>query len=970
MFEDAQREGGKAGCVQIEQPTIDALVEEQSRLFPNRIAIKCGERVLSYGELNRRANLLAHHLILRGLKPGGIVSVLCGKNISVVIAKLAVMKCGAAYASLDQGWPLEKIQEYLLVISTSIILRDRDDHLYETALGWINVFVPDEYPDGTISSPRVMKDIGNPIYLAPTSGSTGQPRPVVYPQEGLLNRFKDMNARYSNEKEQVVLATGSMSHVPIEWQLFWPLVNGARVVLPVIDIFKYPRELLACVAKEGVTLVDMIASYFDVFSRFAFEAPGKLKSVQYILIGGEAINASLVSRFKKRFPTIRVFNTYGSTETQGVLNYEVLMGDEKGEIPIGFPIDGVSLKVLDKSFREVEKGAVGGLFLGGLCLASGYFKDTTSTKRNFVELPGPSGATERFYNSHDLVYERDDGAIVYCGRSGDEVNVLGQRVNTFVVNTHVLNHEMVEQACTLFLPSANNRGSLISFVVPNEAVLWDENKLRADLRSALHGVMMPGRFKREENLLFNSNGKVDKRALLKSLNVAKASLPMDQGLLGDVLQETFLELGLEAGFSDVDDFFKIGGDSIKFIYLIKRLEDYLNLTIDPSVLKGELSIKSLVENISILQVEDSSDFTGSEYRGVKGLLDESAAEKKIGTLACNFKGGVIVKGALLCREIQCSEKSGAVFWCANNYNLGEFVCGLDVDVSVYAFPGAQNAIGSRHDDVSEVVDLFVGDIVKINPTSPIVLGGNCFGALLMFRVSQKLLRLGYIVDDLIMVEQVIPDFYSQDVYFIFGKKSHFNPFVKFENPQLSWKRYLGNGFDHELVDVIHGQFFSKVGVKVFSQVVGDRLRRTIDKYRDKTDLVHIRGNGPAPVMPRCKFPLAFELAYEVPNKLWHRNAFTLTTTLLNRGVDVIDVSNYGALFLMSRWFFDDGRLVEGLSSNVAVDENINECAAFGLNVSTPVSPGQYYLEIDLVEEGVQRFSDERPRFNFHLMTVL
>ncbi len=295
---------------------------------------------------------------------------------------LAVMKTGAAFSPLDINSPTERLKQTLEDLNCQVVLVNETTPYQEEALGWSCLVVNGLAPDKSTANLNIHIDPSDPIYVIYTSGSTGKPKGAVVPHRGIINRFLWMNDFFGCESAIAALQTTHHIYDSSVWQLFWPLINGGKTVLPSPNMGITADNLTALIQKHGVTITDFVPSVFNTLVPQLVaenQVRQKLTSLRTVIVGGEEITPETTYTFRHHFPTVQVVNLYGPTEASiGCICYEVT-GKEGNKIPIGKPIANVHVLILDSQRNLVPIGVPGEIYLSGICLGLGYLNDQSKT---------------------------------------------------------------------------------------------------------------------------------------------------------------------------------------------------------------------------------------------------------------------------------------------------------------------------------------------------------------------------------------------------------------------------------------------------------------------------------------------------------------------------------------------------------------------------------------------------------------
>ncbi|HEU0300910.1 MAG TPA: amino acid adenylation domain-containing protein, partial [Longimicrobium sp.] len=451
---------------------VHELVAAQAARTPDAVALAWEGGTMAYGELNARANRLAHFLAGRGVGPDVCVGLCVERGPEMVVALLAANKAGGAYVPLDPGYPEDRLR-YMLedsapaVLLTQASLRERFDGI------GIPVFSLDSDADRWADRPETDPARGelashHLMYVMYTSGSTGRPKGVMVGHRSAVNRMVWMQAEHGLAAGDAMLQKTTYAFDVAVWEVFWPLVQGARLVLAKPDGNRDPAYLVRTVREAGVTDIHFVPSMLPLF----LEEPGAAActGLRRVYCSGEALPPSLVRRFRELLPHAVLRNWYGPTEGGEVSYWHCAPGGPTGDvIPIGFPIANTRLYVLDRGGEPVPMGVAGELLIGGVALGRGYWNRPALTAERFVPDPfGEAGA--RLYRTGDLCRWMPDGAVEYLGRNDFQVKIRGFRVELGDIEARLVQHPRVREAAVVAREEAPGVRRLAAYYVADSAV--------------------------------------------------------------------------------------------------------------------------------------------------------------------------------------------------------------------------------------------------------------------------------------------------------------------------------------------------------------------------------------------------------------------------------------------------------------------------------------------------------------------
>ena len=556
-----------------EDESLHGLFEAQAARTPDAVAVIYEGRRLTYAELNRRANQLAHHLRARGVAPEARVGVLLERSPEMVVALLGVLKAGAAYVPLDPEYPQERLAFMLedarvSVLLTAAALRRRlparDEQLLCLDADWETIVEGAETEDrpGVASGARL-------AYCIYTSGSTGRPKGALNTHRAICNRLRWMQEAYRLGPDDRVLQKTPFSFDVSVWEFFWPLITGAALVLARPEGHKDSAYLVGLVNDERVTTLHFVPSMLQVFAEAG--ALKKCRTLRRVICSGEALSYELEQRFFQDSDA-ELHNLYGPTEAAvDVTFWACERGDARRFVPIGRPIANTQIHLLDPNGEPVPVGVPGELYIGGAGLARGYLGRPGLTAERFVPHLHGSDAGGRLYRTGDLARYHPEGEIEFLGRLDNQVKVRGFRIELGEIEAALREHPAVRESVVVAREDEPGAARLVGYVVLEEAGP-DAAALREYLRGKLPEYMVPSLFVALDALPLTPNGKLD-RARLPTPDAPRASdeyVPPTgeiEGLLVEAWQDV---LGLER-VGTHDNYFDLGGDSIRAIQIASRL---------------------------------------------------------------------------------------------------------------------------------------------------------------------------------------------------------------------------------------------------------------------------------------------------------------------------------------------------------------------------------------------------------------
>ncbi|WP_164018755.1 non-ribosomal peptide synthetase [Pyxidicoccus trucidator] len=548
--------------------SVHGLFEQQAARTPDSVALRAGSERVTYAELERRANRLAHRLLALGLGPEGRVGLCLDRSVDMVVALLAVLKAGGCYVPLDPAFPVERLAFMArdaglssLLVQGALRRQLPDDGAVpvmalEEARG-------EELPD---TPPAVECSAARLAYILYTSGSTGRPKGVAVAHGALVNFLTSMARAPGLRPDDVLLAVTTLSFDISLLELVLPLTVGAQAVIVPREVASSGTLLREALEREGASVMQATPSTWRLLLEAGWTGGPGFRA----LCGGEALGRELAEALLAR--TGEVWNLYGPTET-AVWSSLWPVTHATGTVPLGRPIANTAMYVLDAGLRPVPRGVPGELFIGGHGLARGYHGRPDLTAERFLPDPFAGTPGARMYRTGDVARHAPDGTLHYLGRTDAQVKVRGHRIELGELEGVLTSHPAVARAVALVTREGGGEGQLAVFIVWRPGQEGTEEELRELVRRQLPPYMMPQALWRIDDVPLTPNGKVDRDALrgatsrpIRSDRVAPRT-QTEQALAR--LWEQVLERG-ELGVHD--KFFEVGGDSLRLMRLYELLE--------------------------------------------------------------------------------------------------------------------------------------------------------------------------------------------------------------------------------------------------------------------------------------------------------------------------------------------------------------------------------------------------------------
>lgn len=608
-------------CIQFE-------FEKNVEKYPERCAVEFDGKSLSYRELNNIVNYCAFNLREAGIKRNSIVGVLFERSFEMIIAILAVLKAGGAYMPISHDVPEERLR-YMIEnssirnIMTVSALKKKFEK--QTAL---NIMEIDKMAyDGSViyDNPAHINEMHDLVYVIYTSGTTGNPKGVMIEHHSLMNRIGWMDKVYPIGIEDTILQKTPYTFDVSVWELLWWSQKGACLYIMKQGEEKNPEKILDVVYKNNITVMHFVPAMFSVFIEYLEDndvSSEKLASIKRIFTSGEVLNANQVNRFYRLNDKADIVNLYGPTEaTIDVSFYHCRRGKLYTSIPIGKPIDNTKLFVVNSAHNIQPIGVAGELCICGVNLARGYLNKPEFTEEKFC--CGSRDIGERFYKTGDMARLMSDGNFEYLGRCDDQVKIRGLRIELGEIENIIGKYDNISEVSVIVKKSRLGDDQIVAYYVLKTPVMAiDIGELRAFMLRYCPEYMLPTYFVKIDEIPKSANGKINRKALLE--------LKLDmESIVEYKTPETEMQIKIAEiwrAFIDVekfgiyDNFFIVGGDSIRAIRLVSRLNKVFGVNI---------SISDLYQNSTISELEELIvNFSENSESEVRNRVSEELEESR------------------------------------------------------------------------------------------------------------------------------------------------------------------------------------------------------------------------------------------------------------------------------------------------------------------------------------------------------
>jgi len=569
-WNDTKREYPQDKC-------IHELFEEQVARTPDSIAVVFEGGQLTYGELNAKANQLAHYLRKQGVGPEVLVGICVERSPQMVFGLLAILKAGGAYVPLDPEYPKERLVFQLedtkarVLLTQERLLGDLPDHDGRVICldrDWA------EIARESAANPESGVTAENLAYVIYTSGSTGKPKGVMIQHSSLVNYLSGFNDHSLGQSLQTLPTTTKPTFDASLKQLFAPFLRGDRVWIISDEVAQEPAKVCQALASRAGSSLNCVGSFWHAILSMINSSETLMPAMDMssLLLGGESISRQLVERTFSLFPSAAVWNLYGPTEaTANATIGRIVHG---GRVTLGRPLPNVEIFILDSYLHPVPIGIPGELYIGGKCLARGYLNRLELTAEKFITHSFDGEPARRLYKTGDLARYLADGDIEFLGRIDDQVKIRGYRIELGEIESVLAQHPCVGQSVVAVWEDSPGDKRLVAYIVALQNPSPPINEFREYLRRKLPEYMIPSAFMFLEALPLMPNGKVDRKSLpapdrdgdkLEQAYAAPRS-PTEEilaGIWAEVLKLN--QVGVH------DNFFDLGGHSLLATQVVSRI---------------------------------------------------------------------------------------------------------------------------------------------------------------------------------------------------------------------------------------------------------------------------------------------------------------------------------------------------------------------------------------------------------------
>lgn len=554
--------GLNATTKQYPQKTVCELFEEQASKQPDKIALEFRNTIFTYKELNDKSNQMANYLKEKGIGKKSVVAVMETHTPDMVISILGVLKAGGAYVPIDPNYPIGRVN-YILENSLCELLLTNFTYKNRAFLG--DIVNVNHIDFSTFSKNKLIIEVGldDVAYMIYTSGSTGTPKSVMIKHLSLTNYIVWAGKTYFKSENEAMALYSSIAFDLTVTSLFAPLITGNKIVVYESDDKEF--VLYKILRENKVTVIKLTPAHLTLLVKANYSK----SKVNTFIVGGDDLKVNIAKLISDGFGSVDIYNEYGPTEaTVGCMIHRYDEDSDSGlTVPIGGPIDNARIYLLDSNLDAVPTGLTGEIYISGDGIAIGYFNNDELTNEKFIENPFVDG--QKMYRTGDLARYLDSGFIEYVGRADNQVKLRGHRIELGEIEKYITKISYVKSAAVILKESSQGNRIINAYVV---AVGGSDKELKKRLSEDLPQYMIPSNFIFIDELPLTINGKVDTSLLPEPLTVLSEFSEGETTTEKELIHAIEEVLGI-SGVGINDNFYQLGGDSIKAIQVSSKLNN-------------------------------------------------------------------------------------------------------------------------------------------------------------------------------------------------------------------------------------------------------------------------------------------------------------------------------------------------------------------------------------------------------------
>ena len=701
---------------------LQQLFEAQVERTPDAVAVEFAGKRLSYGELNRRANQLAHHLRGLGAGPDVLMGLCVERSLEMAIAVLGILKAGGAYVPLDPSFPQERLA-YMVEDSGMRVLvthRELDAGLPVRPAAVVYLDSDeDKIAQQSTADPKLQESSPADLaYVLYTSGSTGKPKGVEIAHSALVNFLLSMRREPGFTSADTLLAVTTLSFDIAGLELYLPLISGGKVVIASREETYDPARLVERIRESHCTVMQATPATWRALIDAGWGGSRDLK----LLCGGESLPPDLAQALLGRCGEL--WNMYGPTETTIWSAIHKVTGADDGSLPIGWPIANTQIFVLDANRNAVPRGVAGELYIGGAGLARGYLRRPMLTRERFIQ--SPFEPNQRLYRTGDLARWLPEGTLECLGRVDNQVKIRGFRVELGEVEAVLARHKAVNQCVVVAREDAPGDKLLVAYFEPRGGQAPAVTELRAHLKTELPEYMVPSAFVALERLPLTPNGKIDRKALPPPIGwgveVHRGGFVAPRDPLEQMLARMWAKVLKASPIGLYDNFFDLGGHSLSAVRIVAEIEKLFKTRLPLATFLRAPTVGDLA---GVLRKQNWKPFWSS-------LVPIRAGGSKPPLFLMHSHRGNVLEYYPLANRMEADQPVYALQ-----------ARGLDGEIV-------------KDQSLGDMADAYLAELRSLQPEGPYYLGGYCFGGLLAIEAARRLSALGAEVALVVLIQTINP----------------------------------------------------------------------------------------------------------------------------------------------------------------------------------------------------------------------
>ncbi|MEP7306498.1 MAG: amino acid adenylation domain-containing protein [Acidobacteriota bacterium] len=714
----------------IEGDCIHQLFEKHAARIPRELAVVSGTQSLTYGELNARANQLAHRLRALGVGVGTLVAMCVGRNLNMPVGILGILKAGGAWVPTDPTHPTRRKQRVLEDAGVKFLITETSLAAGIAGHDVTTVLLDDDWSAMACfdaSDPENLSGPADLAYVMYTSGSTGQPKGVMLSHGNVSHYLGALHGSLAVNAQDTYLHTATIAFSSSVRQLLAPLTCGAAVVIASAEEVREPLSLFETIRAQRVTILDIVPSYWraciDALTEIDSRTRARLldNELRLVLSASEPLPPDLPGKWRVGLGHLsQMINMYGQTETTGIVaTLPIASLDRPGDqmVGIGAPIAGVRIDVLDDRHCVVPIGVIGEICVGGPTVGRGYLNLPASTTEKFVPDPFGQDAACRMYKTGDLARFLPSGDMQFLGRADDQVKIRGMRIEPGEIVAALNQHPALKEAIVVAKDDESHTRRLVAYVIPRDGQAPTSTVLRAFLGGKIPEYMIPSAFVVMASLPRLSSGKIDRGALPAPDN-ARPELDRPFVAARNDLEKQLVGMWqavLPGGAIGVtDNFFDLGGHSLSALHLLSHLSKSFGRKLPLAILHQAPTIEELAI----------------------ALADDRLSVSLSSLVA-----------------IQPHGAKPPFFWIHGEVSDVFLPRYLDSDQPLYGLAHqSEDGSPARYTTVEAMASHYLQEMQTVQPDGPYFLGGYCFGGLIGFEIARQLNEQGQEVALLVALE--------------------------------------------------------------------------------------------------------------------------------------------------------------------------------------------------------------------------